>query len=412
METFGIGILGCARIAKKNCRAVKKLSSSSCLQITAVASRSKEKAVDFVNEVVLRALDDGDGDDGAQQQTPRIFAGENAYDQLLNSVTRTTPLINAVYIPLPTMLHERYVAKALRSGKHVLLEKPVAPSSKSYREMLHAASQNGKFLMDGTMFVHHPRTKHFVTSIPNPNRVTFNFTFDGGSDFLKNDIRLKKDGDPMGCIGDLGWYCVRMGLLVFSSHDAGMLVRDDGDGGTFVTAVQVVRYEVNEEGVPYDADCLVHFSGNRVLSFHCSFIHPLNQTVHISGTGSKYTATMTDPVLPRDGDVLSYTLVKQGLIRYDEITTEEVNEIQIENSQVQEVCMWNNFARWARKVEQQTSSTSLWNGMNEQQWWMGDSAEVKDANANAFYSLYTAIVMDALMESIKFGGAKVQVKDM
>jgi len=232
---------------------------------------------------------------------------------------------------------------------------------------------------------------------------------------LKDDIRMKKDGDLMGCIGDLGWYCVRMGLLVFSSLDAGMLMRDDDDdGGRLVTAAQVVRYEVNEEGVPYDADGLVHFSGNRVLSFHCSFIHPLKQTVQISGTGSEYTAIMTDPVLPRDGDVLSYSLVKQGLICYDEITTEEVKQIQIDNSQVQEVCMWNNFARWARKVEQETSSasSSSANGKSEQQRWMGESAEVKEANANAFYSLHTAIVMDALMESIRLGGAKVQVKDV
>ena len=50
----------------------------------------------------------------------------------------------------------------------------MAVSTTSYREMLSIASQNNKFLMDGTMFVHHPRTKSFVTSIANPNRVTFN----------------------------------------------------------------------------------------------------------------------------------------------------------------------------------------------------------------------------------------------
>jgi len=109
--------------------------------------------------------------------------------------------------------------------------------------------------MDGTMFVHHPRTNKFVKSIPNPNRVTFNFTFDasGGGDFFRNDIRIKKDGDFMGCIGDLGWYIVRMGLSIFSALDAGTL-------RGLVTEVQVLRYQLNEEGVPFDADCLVHFS--------------------------------------------------------------------------------------------------------------------------------------------------------
>ena len=64
--------------------------------------------------------------------------------------------------------------------------------------------------MDGTMFVHAPRTRRIIKSIPNPNRIHMNFTFDGDAyraDFLQNDIRVKKDGDLLGCVGDLGWYC-------------------------------------------------------------------------------------------------------------------------------------------------------------------------------------------------------------
>lgn len=238
---FNIGILGCANIAKKNCRAAKK---SSC-NIYAVSSRSQEKAHNFIKEVL-----------SDQESTTKVYAGESdSYSQLLRDTG-----MKAVYIPLPTKLHEQYVANALSLNKHVLLEKPVAVSSTSYREMLSSASQNKKLLMDGTMFIHHPRTKQFITSISNPNRVTFNFTFDGTKDggrldsnFFKNDIRQKKDGDFLGCVGDLGWYCVRMGLLVFSAGDASALKG-------MVTGAQVVRYQLNEEGVPYDADCLVYFT--------------------------------------------------------------------------------------------------------------------------------------------------------
>merc|ERR1712007_286291 len=75
------------------------------------------------------------------------------------------------------------------------------------------------------------------------------------------------------------------GLLVFSANDANALKG-------IVKSAQVVRYQLNDEGVPYEADCLVYFTDNRVLSFHCSFIHPLCQTVMISGTGGAgYTAT-------------------------------------------------------------------------------------------------------------------------
>lgn len=41
---------------------------------------------------------------------------------------------------------------------------------------------------------------------------------------------MKKDGDFMGCVGDLGWYCVRMGLLVFGKDatDAQVVRRKRG----------------------------------------------------------------------------------------------------------------------------------------------------------------------------------------
>ena len=150
----------CAQIAKKNVKAAHK--SQSC-QVIAIASRSKQKADDFVSEVL------GDDDDNNNQQSIEIYAGDDAYNTLLQNNK-----LNSVYIPLPTKLHDQYVANALSANKHVLLEKPVAVSTTSYRDMLITASHTNKFLMDGTMFVHHPRTKSFVTSIANPNRVTFN----------------------------------------------------------------------------------------------------------------------------------------------------------------------------------------------------------------------------------------------
>lgn len=236
-KPLSVGVLGAARIAKKNCRAASH-PYTSC-RIAAVASRGEQKGKDFINEIFDENADDA----------PFVHGGNDAYNTLLENT-----VYDAVYIPLPTKLHETYVGKALTSGKHVLLEKPVAPSAEIYRQMLTTASENGKFLLDGTMFVHHPRTKSFITSIPNPNRVHFNFTFAGDDNFFKNDIRTKKEGDFLGCVGDLGWYCVRMGLLVFTGSDASVLKGS-------VTDVQVTQFQLNDEGVPLDADCLVYFSG-------------------------------------------------------------------------------------------------------------------------------------------------------
>lgn len=210
-----------------------------CVALEIDGGKSMEtKAREFVNEVF---------EESEERRSIRVFHGEDGYGQLIGS-----KCCSACYIPLPTRLHEEYVEETLINGKHVLLEKPVAVSAKSYRAMLATASRHNKFLLDGTMFVHHQRTRAFAASIPNPNRVTFNFTFDGGPDFFATNIRMQKNNDFLGCIGDLGWYCVRMGILIFSSLDAASL-------RGLVVAAQVTRCELQKD-VPYDADCVVYFS--------------------------------------------------------------------------------------------------------------------------------------------------------
>lgn len=37
----------------------------------------------------------------------------------------------------------------------------------------------------------------------------------GDAEFLANDIRVKKGLDGLGCLGDMGWYCVRASLWAY-----------------------------------------------------------------------------------------------------------------------------------------------------------------------------------------------------
>lgn len=38
----------------------------------------------------------------------------------------------------------------------------------------------------------------------------------GDAAFLANDIRVKKGLDGLGCLGDMGWYCVRASLWAYN----------------------------------------------------------------------------------------------------------------------------------------------------------------------------------------------------
>jgi len=106
------------------------------------------------------------------------------------------------------------------------------------------------------------------------------------------------------------------------------------------------------------------------------------------------------------------TLFKQGLQKDAEITTQEIKIMEFDNTDVQEVCMWKNYSKMARKIDKESASTpDLPSAVEDEKWWYGESVEVREANAIASYSLHTQIVLDALMKSIELGdGAKVKVE--
>ena len=67
--------------------------------------------------------------------------------------------IDAVYVATPTSVREEICLAAANSGKHVLGEKPFA-SLGSVQRIAAACRANDVGFMDGTHFVHHPRTVH------------------------------------------------------------------------------------------------------------------------------------------------------------------------------------------------------------------------------------------------------------
>jgi len=67
--------------------------------------------------------------------------------------------VDAVAIATPTRLHHSMTLKALRSGRHVLVEKPLAGSTKECEELLEAADDKGLVLMVGHTFIYSPTVR-------------------------------------------------------------------------------------------------------------------------------------------------------------------------------------------------------------------------------------------------------------
>ncbi len=105
---------------------------------------------------------------------------------------------------------------AANSGKHVLGEKPFANLT-SLKRITAACRDNGVGFMDGTHFVHHPRTAHIKSMIPEqvgwPWSVDSAFQF-GLTDL--NNIRMIPALEPYGAIGDAGWYNMRTAVEYLS----------------------------------------------------------------------------------------------------------------------------------------------------------------------------------------------------
>ncbi|KAF5192302.1 Oxidoreductase, partial [Thalictrum thalictroides] len=141
-----IGILGCADIARKVSRAIALSPNTT---IHAIGSRSIEKAKRYAS-------------DNNYPSTAKIYG---SYEQVLDD-----PDVDAVYVPLPTSLHVEWVLLAAQKKKHVLLEKPVALNTSEFDQIIEACESNGVQFMDGTMWMHHPRTEKMREFLDDSNR--------------------------------------------------------------------------------------------------------------------------------------------------------------------------------------------------------------------------------------------------
>jgi predicted dehydrogenase len=73
--------------------------------------------------------------------------------------------IEVVYVSLPNAMHHEWTIKALRAGKHVLCEKPIAVSRQQAIEMFHVARHAGRVLVEAFMYRSHPLTSAWLAQV-------------------------------------------------------------------------------------------------------------------------------------------------------------------------------------------------------------------------------------------------------
>ncbi len=123
------------------------------------------------------------------------------------------PGIDAVYISLPNAQHHPWVLSALRHGKHVLCEKPLALSLDEAQEVATVAASEGRYLMEGFMYRFHPRIQRAWTLVHGGSlgRVQYaqaRFTGRLSERFDPSNYRFGSVAEGGGALYDIGCYCV------------------------------------------------------------------------------------------------------------------------------------------------------------------------------------------------------------
>ena len=128
LGVIGLGFMGTTHI--KAARGVPGV------EIAAVCSRDERKLAGDFSEVRGNS-----GDAGGQVD----LSGAALYRDIAALLADST--IDAVDICLPTGMHERVTVDALRAGKHVIVEKPMALDGASADRMVAEAERQGRVLM-------------------------------------------------------------------------------------------------------------------------------------------------------------------------------------------------------------------------------------------------------------------------
>ena len=236
------GLLSTARI---NRALIPAIRNSKRNRLAAVASRSQSAADAYAREW-------------------KIEKALGSYEALLSD-----PEIDVIYVSLPNHMHAEWSLKALRAGKHVLCEKPLALSVEQVDAMAQAAQETGTVLAEAFMYRHHPQTFKVEDIVKSGQlgdvqivRGAFTYTLR-----REGDIRARKETGG-GSIWDVGCYPINYALMLIGMEPAEVTgwqrIGADGTDAMFVGQMR--------------------FPNGAFAQFESSFISPPQSFMEIVGS--------------------------------------------------------------------------------------------------------------------------------
>ena len=253
LSTAGIGRVAAAALA-----------GSDVAELVAVGGRDAGKAAAYAAEL-------------------GVPHSEGSYEALL-----ARDDVDAVYVPLPIALHGEWTIRALRAGKHVLCEKPFAPTAAEAAACFDAAEEAGRHCIEGLMWRHHPQTLLAQRLIADGaiGRVAFvraALTVDVDPGDIRRTGRLGG-----GALLDLGCYCLSA-------------IRLFGGEPVSAAAARVVDTASGADGCDLRLAATLALPDDVLAQFDVALDHPRRDELEIVGTEGRIV--VPDPWLCREAAV-------------------------------------------------------------------------------------------------------------
>lgn len=230
------GILGTAKIARREI--IRALQESSVCELVAVASRDINKAVAFAKEYTI----------------PVAYG---SYEELLSD-----PSIDIIYNPLPNHMHVEWIIQAVRAGKHVLCEKPLALSLEDITTLIALRDEHTICIGEAYAMLHQERLQVLKGLLASKQLGELQHI--QGCFFLSNNdpqnIRNAYEHGG-GSLWDIGVYPIAVGRYLFGEEPIRCCC---------------TMYKHPQFNVDHYASGILEFPDEKVLHFSCGMNHPFH----------------------------------------------------------------------------------------------------------------------------------------
>ncbi|WP_022722513.1 Gfo/Idh/MocA family protein [Rhodopseudomonas sp. B29] len=198
----------------------------------------------FVSNASARLVSIADLDSGKLAASTHLYPGvmtTSRYEDLLKD-----PSIDAIAIATPVRTHYELAMAALKAGKHVLVEKPLAPNADLVRRLLDEADRRGLTLMVDHTFLYTPAVQKIRDLI--------------------------KDGQ----LGDIYYYDSTRSSLGLFQNDVNVI------WDLAVHDISIIQFILNEEPIAVSATGSSHVAGSPENMAHITMFFESECVAHVS----------------------------------------------------------------------------------------------------------------------------------